>query len=422
MGTLVQVRGGDLRLRVDGLGGIGPVGEDDVLGDQFGTFCGLGGGLLLCLLFVGLDDEGGAAELLRDDIEGVLDGIRRLAVFTQDPEADAHDMVVRHLVHRGDEFGKNGRTEIGVTFHNGSDEDDDLHPTIGRQKVHQRMHDALGNVGETHGTPVNGTDEHIAVHLPLILRRVRALLRRLGNLPLQRSHNLGNILRRHEGHGNIQHLLANIRIGRRKRPQNILQQLLQNFRMLLLELFQPLQNNHHDVIVILGIQQIRVRHRRGPHRSRRIRKRNQRPRRLVRHRRTLAPQHLKQHPHEPRFLIGIPSARLARQIQHQQGKTVPEFGNVVEGLGEVLNGELLGFVVEHEKGVAAGSHVGFGVDEGFDEFGSVGDEGLGVEAVGVEDGQYGIFTNVLMAVLEAPLDGGDKRPQNLLILHRTKKP
>mmetsp|Transcript_46581 Transcript_46581/g.98854 ORF Transcript_46581/g.98854 Transcript_46581/m.98854 type:complete len:212 (+) Transcript_46581:1722-2357(+) len=203
------------------------------------------------------------------------------AVFAQNPEADTHDVVVVHLVRRRDQFRQNGRAEIRVLLDNGADEDDNLHAPVARQKVHQGVDHTLSHVRKADSAPMNSRDEHVAVHLPLVLARIRALLGSLGHLPLECGHHLADILGCNERHGNVKDLLAYIRVGRAQSPQNVLQQFLQNLRVLLLQLPQPFQYDHHDVIVILGVEEVGVRHSSGADGRRGVGEGDERPSRLV---------------------------------------------------------------------------------------------------------------------------------------------
>mmetsp|Transcript_6869 Transcript_6869/g.15686 ORF Transcript_6869/g.15686 Transcript_6869/m.15686 type:complete len:220 (+) Transcript_6869:2053-2712(+) len=191
--------------------------------------------------------------------------------------------------------------------------------------------------------------------------------------------------------------------------------------MLLLQLLQTLQHDHHDVIVILGVEKVGVRHGRGTDRRGRIGKRNERPRGLVRHGGRIRRQHLEQDADEAGLLIGIASAGLAGQVQDEEGESIPELDHVVQVFGKELDGQFLRFVVKHEEGIPARPHVDFGIDEGIHELGSIGDESFPMQSMGMKDGQYGILTDILMTMLQTGLNTWNERSQNFLILDCTQE-
>ena len=157
--------------------------------------------------------------------------------------------------------------------------------------------------------------EHVTVHLRPCPRPIELSSARLGHLPLEDVDDLGNIAAGDDVHSNVENLPADVGVGTGQGPEDVHEKLLDDLGMLRLESLEALQDDELDVVVVLGVEEVRVSDSGGPDGRGGGGKRHQRPGGLVRDSGRRGREHLEQDPDEAGLLVGILLADLAGELE-----------------------------------------------------------------------------------------------------------
>mmetsp|Transcript_983 Transcript_983/g.3108 ORF Transcript_983/g.3108 Transcript_983/m.3108 type:complete len:300 (-) Transcript_983:520-1419(-) len=263
------------------------------------------------------------------------------------------------------------------------------------QEIDKDMNNISSDFWELDHAVVDCLNQHLTVFRCFL----RVCVLSFGNLLLENSNNFVDAARAHELHHQIQDLLADVDVGRSKSTNNIHDERLQYFGMLLLKIFQLIENNELDVVVAVSAEQVTVCLHGGSHGGLGTRERNESGSTFKGHRIRSRALEVEDCTDILALLEGILTANFANKFQHHELHNIAHGVNGVDDAQLILYRPFLVAVAKHNKSIPFRRHIVLPVNKFTDEFWCVRHQ-IFKALVGVVDGKNSIPSNIAMAMLE----------------------